>query len=260
MNRSRPSLSRTLTAAYLLSICWLSAASRQPGESLPHPTSEIPHYFHLPDAQQQCPLARDDKSGSDPEDWLPWTHKPYCFESLTGLEKHPKFCTLSNINYGAHGISLVTLPHVGASTQTLLDEEPLSLFLRPDQIKDWDTRELPYEVKDIPGKGKGLVATRLIDRYETFMIDRPVIIADISISDTEGTARMHQQLLLNRAADQLVDPNIVRNLSCDSKYAQGEDVIEDVFVTNAFHTEDRFGVQHSALFPHIAVSRGDGLF
>ena len=108
-------------------------------------------------------------------------------------------------------------------------------------------KEPACRVIDMPDKGgKGVVATRRIKRAETFMVDYAAVIGDLSIwgSISERDGRP----LLERAAEQLVSPEIVTDLS---RGAGGQGV-EGVIKANTFRTFIN-GVPQKSLFPRISV-------
>lgn len=188
-----------------------------------------------------CALAVDDEVGPDPLSWRPWTHRPYCADS--------RYCVFTNSMFGGknHGVSIITTPEIAASSPSLLLKlaggvEPLSRYINA-------TERPPYVVIDIPGKGKGVVATRLISRGEVFMAEYPRILADLEFM---GRVRREQgHLLLQRAIEQLADSDKVLSLARSGK--SGAPVPEDIMRTNTFGItiEDR---SRLAIFPKIAVS------
>jgi hypothetical protein len=182
-----------------------------------------------------CPKHVNEDAGSQSAPSAPWTHEPYCADS--------PYCVFTNsMFHGNYGISIIATPEtIGGSTESLGKSfrTPLTgLGAVP-----------PYEVKDIPGKGKGVIATRMIRRGETFMIDYAALLA--SVEFPAKVTREQRRLLLDRAVDQLSEPEAVRSLARIS--TSGAPVVEDVLRTNSF-TATLEGEAYMALFPEIAVS------
>lgn len=202
-----------------------------------NPSSSYPLGYHRHEGND-CPAPVTDKVGRDPRDWAPWTHRPYC----AGTD----YCVYTNSLFHG-GVSFIATPERAAlSLATLqpmlmnrLITEPGNASLPP-----------PFEMRDMPGKGKGLVATRSLARGETIMIDYPRFIADTQFP--QRTQRAKGQQLLQRGAEQLADPGSVWNLARSSKSNESHPV-EDVLRTNSFAAtiDDK---EFMGLFPRVAVS------
>ncbi|OIW29330.1 SET domain-containing protein [Coniochaeta ligniaria NRRL 30616] len=175
----------------------------------------------------------DDTVGLDPSSWAPWTHRPYCADT--------QYCVFTNSLFrGNHGVSIITTSEIAASSPDLL-AKLTSGHTGASQS------EIPYTVRDIPGKGKGLFATRRIERGQVFMEDYPSVLADVEFP---GKVRRDQgQLLLQRAIGQLAQSEEVLSLARSS--ITGAPVQEDVMRTNTFGITvgER---SRMALFPKIS--------
>lgn len=189
-----------------------------------------------------CPRALDDNVGFGPLSWAPWTHRPYCSDA--------QYCVFTNSAFrGNHGISVITTPEIVASSPSLL----LKLTGTTEaQNAAAAAPVTPYEVRDIPGKGKGLFATRRIPRGEIFLEDYPSVLADVEFPSR--VRRSEGQVLLLRAMEQLANPEEVFSLARSS--TTGTPVQEDVMRTNSFAITvgER---SRMALFPKISVSIQD---
>ncbi|KAK3314580.1 hypothetical protein B0H66DRAFT_627200 [Apodospora peruviana] len=195
-----------------------------------------------------CPSPTDEgswqpsSSSSEKEEELtPWTHTPYCAEDHLSH----KLCVFTSATSGTIGTSLITTPQISASVAGRLIDSRNS-----GHIHVLDPPSPSYEVADIPGKGKGVVATKIIRAHETIMVDYPAIIADKEIGDF--FAQTTEQDLKNRAVRQLRDPYQVLNLSTGNRYPAGDDSIaEAVLAMNAFdlNIDD---VGYAALYPNVS--------
>jgi hypothetical protein len=113
------------------------------------------------------------------------------------------------------------------------------------------TQDVPWAVEDVPGKGKGVIATHTIRRGEAFMVDPASLmaVADLMKQVTGAQGSM----LFATAIDQLPNPQTVLSLARSNKAATS--VAEDVVKTNTFAVTLK-GVRYMALFPEISVSEG----
>ncbi|KAK0648930.1 hypothetical protein B0T16DRAFT_436046 [Cercophora newfieldiana] len=172
---------------------------------------------------------------SKPTSYSPWTHAPIC--EVSAADPSKKYCVYTNSRHGRRGISLLAKPEVAADNTGLLDEY-LNVTAPEDE---------PFKIVDIPGKGKGVVATRHIKRYDTIMLDYSVLLIDMAFAAEVPAEKGYK--LLHRAVDGLSDPESVRNLGQSNGLAK--DPIENVLRTNGFHT--MLGdEQHMALYPVVS--------
>lgn len=102
----------------------------------------------------------------------------------------------------------------------------------------------------VKSKGMGVVATRRIQRWETILVDRAVV-----FGDTVANGNLIQQdgyRLLNTAVRRLADPKVVTDLAKSG--IDKNDAVQDVIVTNSFHTEVA-SADGSGLYPRVSVSK-----
>lgn len=108
-----------------------------------------------------------------------------------------------------------------------------------------------YEIADIPGKERGVVAKRPIRTGEVIMRETPFVVG--FTSGPKGIAREENPWLLKAAFERLPEAHTER--LGDVAVSTGGEWHEDAMRTNAFGiTVD--GVDFSALFPEIAVGAG----
>ncbi len=182
----------------------------------------------------------DDRVADDPKQWRPWTHRPFCADS--------DLCAYTDATaLGNRGISIVATPEIAASSLAVQDHAVGAAF--PDASRMYDPVSPPYEVRDIPGKGKGLVATQHISKDKIVMIDSAVMITPPKLSGLTTDEQMHR--LLHRAVDQLPDPTIVHGLA--RKDPSTASAVLDILRTNSFKiiVEEQ---PYMALFPNLSVS------
>ncbi|KAI1383977.1 SET domain-containing protein [Hypoxylon trugodes] len=192
-------------------------------------------------AQLGCPHPVDGSTGQHPIDWSPWTHQPECIHGDRSPET--KYCVYSNSQHGHGGVSIITTPEIAASSVEILNDSGnthLKSFIN-------NTTGPAYEVADIPGKGKGMVATRHIKQAEPIMADWAAIIVNLDFPTS--VRRLQGYRLLHKAADQLLDPDRVLTLARSSAFSG--DIMEDVLRTNAF-SFTLSGESHMALYPDVA--------
>jgi hypothetical protein len=204
----------------------------------------------------------------------PWTHTPQCTHSTSFKSLGSKFCLYTNNKGFINGISILTTPKAAEAAVQHLNEEPLSYFLNEEQIDEWfNQKTRPWKIADIPGKDLGVVATRKIKKFETFMVDQASVIMDLEME--KKVSAKENLRLLKLAVDQLRDPGWVRKLSKKHDGVTGDDKHEDedededeekegsveehIMMTNAFGTQ--LGeVNFRGLFPLVSVSRRALLF
>ncbi|KAH8911213.1 hypothetical protein BR93DRAFT_324495 [Coniochaeta sp. PMI_546] len=145
------------------------------------PIKEHQTYFCHDTVHAVCAPAIDDQIFSAAE--TPWTHRPSCVRGSArdGGEALQKYCTFSAAFFGDHGISLIASPETAAHAVSALDSIYHSRFPSVDTVVNI-TADRPFAITDIPGKGKGVVATRRILQHETFMIDYSALMIDANLS------------------------------------------------------------------------------
>src|SRR3569833_421096 len=183
-----------------------------------------------------CHLPIDDRVGLDPRSWGPWTHRPYCANS--------SYCSFTNARAARNrGMTLIATPETASS---FLQEHPLHAPF-PDPAKIIDPP--PYEMREVKGKGMGLIATRRIERNRVIAVAPAVM---LSPAKFEGDVTQKQKRdLLVRGAYRLADPGAL--LSLDKKGTPGVSVVEDVIGINAFGVMID-NTSFAGVFPEVAVS------
>jgi hypothetical protein len=185
------------------------------------------------------------------DSWAPWTHQPACLNAANNPKA--RFCTFTDVGHGYHGISLITYPEIAAASAHMLQDPHMSFIpaydVDPVLLGGKDPNPA-YKIVDIPGKGKGVVATRRIRRYEVFMGDYAAMI--ISAMFPGAVQQMDGYEMLHRGADQLREPEALLGLGRSSP-GYKSDIVEDIMRTNSFQM-NVVGAPHMAMFPEISVS------
>lgn len=213
----------------------------------------------------------------NPKKYAPWTHQPYC-------PPETKYCVHTNADFGQVGVSLITVSSTKGenSKDAALAGSPLqhleSIFDPTFQPKRAMKKEMPippFVVRDLPGKGKGVVATSPIPRGTVLIVEQAAIVADSAFPmkvKREVGRRMLQagtssrpslvdiKLTIRRVAILRVTKNggerAIAELSRSNPDAEGVLAAEDVMKTNSF-TVEIGGRSIMALFPRIAASVRD---
>ncbi|KAK4184335.1 hypothetical protein QBC35DRAFT_59785 [Podospora australis] len=207
---------------------------------------------------RQSGLLVDNETPSLDLPHIPWTHAPYCSESFTDTPGE-KFCVFSSSAYNLHsGISILTDPETAAGLALQLNDLSLPwaarhhLSPRGEFRPDPDT-DLPYTLIDIPGKGKGVVATRKINQFETIMKAYPAVIADNVFFPQEegdsGQGNTRARKFFQKALEQLGDLDRIKKMARSRKGKVH--LLEDVVRTNAFGMTIN-GRDCKGMYPEIA--------
>lgn len=198
-----------------------------------------------------CPPLVDDKTAAKLASWAPWAYAPHCIyppdRSDTG--KHCIYTYLTANGEG--GMSIVSKPETAAFVAGMLaarsepwGEEP-SWQLSPGE------HNRAYEVEDIRGKERGVVAKRPIRTGEVIMRETPFVMG--FTSGPKGIAREENPWMLKEAFERL--PEGHRERLEEVAVSTGGEWHEDAMRTNAFGVGVD-GLDLSALYPEIAVSPG----
>jgi len=250
-----------LRAAAVLALC--AAASSTTASATPWDPFTAECAPNVPPPLQPhgrfgCPVPLDDGDARALTRHSPWTHPPHCVNASAAVPGRParrggggpKYCVYTNSRHGVRGVSIVTTPEAAADSIDLLNEAaaPAVAAFPPARGGGvFDRDDPPYAIVDVAGKGKGVVATRAIRRYETLMVDYASMLVDLYFPST--VPRHHGYVLLNTALDQLDDPLRVMGLGRNNP--QAGNPVEDVLRTNAYQT-DLGGEPHMVIFPEIA--------
>lgn len=186
----------------------------------------------------------------NPTKFHPWTHRPFC-------PAETPYCVYTNSKFQSRGVSVIAMPFSVAkerndttairSLEVLLASDALTKAPSPAEPTD-----RPYEIRDIPGKGKGVVATRKIPRGTVLMVEHAAVIADMVFP--VRVRRVLGREMLRRAMSRVgkEGEEAILDLARSSHMPMEVPAAEDVMKTNAF-TVKVAGKNQMALFPRVAV-------
>lgn len=161
---------------------------------------------------------------SNPSAWTPWTHIPHCIEA----EEEP-WCVYTNAGFPkGRGISIITTPNQASEALNLLSHVVDRPFFAPEKLYS----SPPYKVVDIPGKGKGVVATEKIKKGRALLMDYATVLAAAEYPADV----MHEEVreLMDAAVDRLGSPGRVKGLSRLGRDPEEASEVEDLLLTNSF--------------------------
>ncbi|KAK3324992.1 hypothetical protein B0H66DRAFT_511281 [Apodospora peruviana] len=211
---------------------------------------------------RSCPAPIDDDSESSANlAKTPWTHPPYCL-SLAHVED--KLCVYSSSAFNDNaGISIIAHPSTAATLVQAVSNPVPAWYARQHIAHSPSTttgpaKNVKYKVGTIPGKGKGVIATRHIDQFQTIMVSFPAMIVDNELFPAEeDEGPVEGPRLFRKALAQLTDRERFLGLA-RSREHQSVDVVEDVIRTNAFGITTLDGRDAKGLYPEIAVTLNHG--
>lgn len=220
----------------------ISPSSPWPG-CLPGPLSHAEH----PSCTEFPPDSPEDYN---PTKYHPWTHRPFC-------PSETPYCVYTNSAFQSRGLSVIAMPFSVAkarndttairSLEVLLASDALTKSPSPAEPAD-----RPYEIRTIPGKGKGVVATSRIPRGTVLMVEHAAVIADMVFP--VRVRRVLGREMLRRAMSRVgrEGEEAILELARSSNLPHEVPAAEDVMKTNAF-TVKIAGKSQMALFPRVAV-------
>lgn len=173
----------------------------------------------------------------------PWTMNPTCMPEVNSTSP---YCVYTDEKFAnGRGISFFTSPLIAEKIATLPAFSKKDLH---DKVNQFD--DPPWEVKDIPGRGKGLFAIRTLHRGDEIISTTPVggfqsdaLMADFALD----------YIYLHTAFIHLPEPTQQLFLSTMAG-SKGDPIMERIN-TNAFSGEFE-DVPHFLLYPETAVSDG----
>ncbi len=183
--------------------------------------------------------------------WSPWAYPPFCVRGSTQIDK---YCVYTSADFNSNaGISFIIRPDTVPGATAFIRDDSLTKRGKK-HLKSQSTPhdvDVAYEVRDIPGKGQGVIASRSIRRGEIFMVGVPAVVIDqeLEIGPDPEVSEADRLQLHKLAFEQL--PNRERALSLAA--STGGNIYEDIMKTNGFGI-DIGNRKHSGLFPETAVS------
>ncbi|KAL1839515.1 hypothetical protein VTJ49DRAFT_1453 [Mycothermus thermophilus] len=174
-------------------------------------------------------------------DSTPDSNPPYCvFTSAASPSPRPD-------RGGGGGFSVITTPDEASSALNPLRHALDAPFFAPERLY----LPRPYVVKDVPGKGKGAIATRRIEKGKAILVDPVRVLATVGYPSE--VRREEVRGLLKEAVERLREPREVLELARkgEGKEEDVGSVVEDVMMTNTFGLTVG-GVEYMGLFADLA--------
>ncbi|SPO04395.1 uncharacterized protein DNG_07080 [Cephalotrichum gorgonifer] len=209
-----------------------------------------------PDAQS-CPLAVDDATTAEVtgSSWGAWSFRPTC--AYPPDKSSSKYCVYTYIDPhgGRADISIITTPETAAEAVGLLEDPDPRWYkwnepTAPPPVDAGGEGEAPpYELREIPGKGIGLVATRKILRGEVILSDPATVIS--MLGPPQGISAAHKGILARKAFSQLGEETR-RDIS-ELTGAEGGFGVEGIFSDNMFTIVLAGRQRHRGLFTRVAT-------
>ncbi|TDZ24884.1 SET domain-containing protein 5 [Colletotrichum orbiculare MAFF 240422] len=197
--------------------------------------------------RQTCSLPFDPRRSSPSSAWPRWTHRPVC--SSSSAKTKPQLCAFVKTDFrGESGLLVLTTPEVAAGDGSMVEDFDTNwVYAGPPAATP--ASPPPYEVKEIPGKGLGVVANAAIRAGEVVMREYPRILQTASADVLEGPERGEVMWVLEEGFVRLPREDQARIF--DLARSTGGHPVEDVIRTNTFGVTFN-NVTHHGLFPGIA--------
>lgn len=188
-------------------------------------------------------------------DWSPWSQPPFCPNPVNDDNSGQADCVFTFATFrGNQGLSLITTPSLAASVVEYLDDSDLPPSTK-HQLSGFGRNEqdgsVAYEIRDLPGRGKGLVTKHRVARHETVMVGFPVLIVRLDFVNGEQYSQRQKRAMMETGVRQLPAEQ-QREIAALARNTGGERIL-DALRTNGFGI-DIEGVQHLALFIDGSVS------
>ncbi|CAG8983165.1 hypothetical protein HYALB_00010313 [Hymenoscyphus albidus] len=175
----------------------------------------------------------------------PWTQKPICMPQTSSNQT---YCVYTHKNHAnGRGITFLTSPDV----ERTLANEPYFAQKFPPHVNNFSNP--PYEVRNVPGRGNGLYATRQIELGEVIVAETPV---GIFQSDAFPHDKALKYQYINAAFKSLPSETQEAFMKMAAMHGGKEDEITERIHTNSFHGEFA-GLEHFMVFPQTAFMNHD---
>lgn len=195
---------------------------------------------------QTCPLPVDDRTADKTGSWSPWSVHPTC---AYPADESSKYCLYTHTAlHGGADISIITTPEIAAEAVALLEDPDPRWYKWNEPVAPEHGGEEPYELKEIPGKDIGVVATRRIRRGEVVLSDTAAVIS--MLNPPRGVLPAHKSVLAQKAYLQLGEEGqgMIAALSGGERGG-----VEGIFNANMFTISLAGWEKHRGLFPKVSV-------
>lgn len=176
-----------------------------------------------------------------------WSHRPRCIRQENSTEL---YCVYTSPSFArGRGISIWTTP------EEIEDILRLPAFMDHSVFDEGVNEESnpPYEAKQLPGRGIGLIANRTLQRGDHIFSHTPVFFIHPDVFELFPE---EDRIKMQQTAIQRLPPN-TKSAFMGLYGHFGGDHIEDVLNTNSFAVDmwdEPDAVEYSAVFPEISVS------
>ncbi len=221
------------------------AADPEAGVSHTGQCSWSKHGYPFPLGLAACPQQLTEDSSYNTGSWSPWTQRPHCLEPAYEINT-PEYCVFTDNAYrGNRGLSMLTTPDMAAAVASMLDDTTVV-----PELLEMENKHRPWVVKNIRGRGKGVVARRFIEKWERIMINFPSVIVRTDYLDVldEDEAKELRHLAVERLSKS--QQKAILALA----HSTGGELINDILKTNIFGIEIE-GVPHMGLFNQGSVRK-----
>lgn len=231
------------TASSLDSSSWTPVCSRNSDSAGVDLETHLPSNIHrAANKPDQIRLSGSHHIADD----LQWSHTPRCIREQNMTET---FCVYTTQRFAHNrGISLWTTPE---HSEVLLK---LPAFTNPDLLRGVNEEpNPPYESRQLPGRGVGLIANRTLQKGDHIFSMTPVVMIEEGIF--EIFAKNDRLPYLRRAVQRLPERTEKRFMDLCGHF--GGDPVEDIVNTNSFAVdmwEDDEETAYNVVFPEISVS------
>lgn len=142
---------------------------------------------------------------------------------------------------------MITTPEVAANVANLVHNPDVPWLEKERGLPFKAASPASFEIRELPGRGFGVVATEPIRKNRVLMLGLPVM---LQIMDSKAWDGRDILKLLHRASSQLPlkEQEEVLHLARQGKGY----ILDDIMKTNSFDVTVG-GVSHSGLYPEIAV-------
>ncbi|KAK0647199.1 hypothetical protein B0T16DRAFT_376314 [Cercophora newfieldiana] len=228
--------------AFCLTLCCCNDKAGTTQRPVAHDGNK-PTVSSLTEKQNHCPA----ESAFQPLTTTaqPWSHAPQCVED-SGTKS--RFCVYTSSTYNnGHGASFIATPETERELLSLIQNNTLTQRGKQHLAASHD---LPYVVREAPGKGRGVFCQQPIRRGEVFLVGFPAVLIDqdFELGSSLETSQPKGQLLYELAFQQLPFSTRVLSLAHDPDGSPYQDIVRK----NGFGS--KLGKKsYSGVFPEIAV-------
>lgn len=175
----------------------------------------------------------------------PWSYQPVCTQVLESIGS--ELCVYTNSTFSnGRGISIFTLPKIAEHFAKLLP------FQDPTALDGINSRGGSWYTEELPGKGTGLIADRILERGDLITAYTPVLLVYMD----KVLSTRDREIFLRIAIDQLPSASREAYLSLSTIYGNPTVIAQDVLKANNFEIQVRREM-HLAVFPETSRMNHD---